>query len=77
MSEHDISQNPFADRRVRTLVGLSGGLAIGVIAVLFIEDPTVRWVMLGIAALDVVVTPYILGLVARQETGDSTEWSGD
>jgi hypothetical protein len=78
MSEQDLSEHPFADRRVRALIGLSGSLMIAVVAVLFIDDPTLRWAMLGIAALDVIVTPYILGLVFEQsEHGDSPVWSGD
>jgi len=78
MSEGDVSDSLLADRRVRGLVGLSGGLAIAVVAVVAIEDPTVRWMMLGVAALDAVVTPYLLGLaIGHGETESGSGWSSD
>jgi hypothetical protein len=69
--------NPLADRRVRTLVGFVGGLSIAVVAVLFVEPP-LTWLLLGVAVLDVLVTPYVLGrAIERQEIDDTTGWSGN
>jgi len=51
--------NPLADARVRTLIGLSGAAVVAAVAILFLEGTT-RWIVLGVAALDAVVTPFIL-----------------
>lgn len=78
MSEDTNLAHVFADRRVRALVGLSGGLAMAVVAVVAVEDPTVQWILLGGAALDAVITPYILGMVVEQDqTENSTGWTDD
>lgn len=63
------SENPLADRRVRSLLGLFSATMVVVVAVLFV-DGMIRWLMLGIAALDLVMTPYILGLAVEQEQAD-------
>lgn len=66
----ELAENPFADRRVRALLGLSGGLMIATVAVLFIDDPTTTYLALGFAVLDVIVTPYVLGRVATERNSD-------
>lgn len=68
----EMRENPFADRRVRGLIGLSGGVLIAAIAVFFTEPP-LTWVLLGVAVLDVIVTPSLLGKSVSQssETGVS------
>lgn len=58
--------NPLADKRVRSLIGLSGGLLVALIAYFFLEG-TVQLVAYGIAVLDAVVTPIILGKAAQQD----------
>lgn len=68
--------NPLADRRVRSLMGLFSASIVVAVALLFV-DGTVRWIMLGVAAVDLVMTPYILGLAAEQSQQDEeTEHSG-
>jgi hypothetical protein len=62
--------HPFADSRVRALLGLSGGITILIVAFLFIEEPMVRWLLVGVAAVDVIVTPYMLKWVAEQAGHD-------
>lgn len=62
--------HPFADPRVRALLGLSGGITILIVAFLFIEDQMVRWLLVGVAAVDVIVTPYMLKWVAEQAVHD-------
>lgn len=52
--------NPLRDRRVRGLIGLSGAVVVAFVAIFFLEG-TIRWVVLGVALLDAIVTPYILG----------------
>jgi hypothetical protein len=64
-------QNPLADRRVRSLMGLSSGVLVAVVAVFFV-DPPITYLMLGIAVLDVIATPYILGRAMEQQESDGT-----
>ena len=59
------AENPFADRRVRSLLGIVSGTLIGVVAIVFLDGP-IRWLLLGIAAIDAVLTPYILGLAIEE-----------
>ena len=54
------SENPLADRRVRSFLGISGAVIIAVVAIFFLDGP-IRYLVLGIAALDAIVTPYLLG----------------
>ncbi len=61
----EMQTNPFADRRVRGLIGLSGGVLIAAIAVFFTEPP-LTWVLLLVAVVDVIVTPYLLGKSVSQ-----------
>lgn len=70
----ELAENPFADRRVRALAGLSGGLTIVTVAVFFVDDPTTTYLLLGFAVLDAIVTPYVLGWVA--EGGPSNDSLG-
>ena len=63
--------NPLADKRVRSLMGLSSGLIVAVVAIFFVEPP-LTYLMLGIAVLDVIATPYILGLAMEQQGEDGT-----
>ena len=52
------------------MFGLSGAVVLAAFAVLFLEG-TIRWVILGIAVLDAVVTPRILKrTVENAEDGD-------
>lgn len=69
-SIHSEEYHPFADSRVRTVLGLSGGIMLVVVAFLFIEDTLVRWLLVGVAAVDVVVTPYMLKWFAQQAEYD-------
>lgn len=62
----DADEHPFADKRVRSLVGLSGGIVIAVVAFLYLEG-IAQWIGYGIAVLDVVITPYILGKAVEME----------
>lgn len=57
--------NPLESPLVRYGIGLSGALVIAVVAVLFLEGVT-RYMALGIAVLDAVVTPKILERAAEQ-----------
>lgn len=52
--------HPLADRRVRAMVGLLGGLAVVVVSVLFLEG-FLRWIGFAIGVMDALVTPYFLG----------------
>ncbi len=56
--------NLFDSAIFRYGVGLSGGLVIAVIALLFLEG-TVQLLALGIAVLDVFLTPYLLKQAAQ------------
>jgi hypothetical protein len=69
-SAHSSTDNPLADSRVRLFLGLSGGITILVVAFLFIEDPMVRWLLVAVAAVDVVLTPYMLKWAAEQAEND-------
>lgn len=64
----DNQDNPLADRRVRGMIGLSGGVLIAAIAVFFTEPP-LMWVLLAVAVVDVVATPYLLGRAVTQSSG--------
>lgn len=58
--------NLLADRRFRSLVGLTGGIVIAVVSFLFLEG-IAQWIGYGIAILDVVLTPYLLGKAAEAD----------
>lgn len=58
--------NPLADKRIRSLIGLSGALVIAIIAIVYLEG-IAQWIGLGIAVLDAAVTPYILGLAVEED----------
>ena len=62
-------EHPFADRRVRSAMGLFSATIVLVVAFLFV-DGVVRWAMVGVAAIDLVATPYILGLAMEQQESD-------
>jgi len=66
--------NPLEDRRVRSALGLFSASIIAVVAVFFV-DGMLRWLMLGIAAIDLLATPYILGL-AIEQAEEEDEHSG-
>jgi len=55
--------NPLADKRVRSGIGLVSATTVAVIGVLVFDGPA-RWLVLGIAAMDALLTPYVLGLAA-------------
>jgi hypothetical protein len=68
----EADENPFANRNVRVLVGLSGAVVALFVAFFFIPPGTVRWVIVGVAAIDAVVTPQILKRAAEQsETSEA------
>jgi len=65
--------NPLADKRVRGAIGLSGALVVVFVAYFFLEG-TVQLVAYGIAVVDAIVTPIILGKAAEQaEQGERAE----
>jgi len=68
-------ENPLRDRRVRGLIGLSGAAVVAFVAIFFLEG-TIRWVVLGVALLDAIVTPYILGKAVENEKDDPDEEYG-
>ncbi|RXK50551.1 hypothetical protein [Halorientalis pallida] len=57
--------NPLADRRIRGAIGLSGALVVVFVAYFFLEG-TVQLVAYGIAVLDAIVTPIVLGKAVEQ-----------
>lgn len=57
--------NPFESRTVRGLLGLSSGLIVAMVA-LFAFEGTTRLLVLGVAALDAVFTPFILKKAAAE-----------
>lgn len=52
-------------------IAVMSTLAVVVIALLFVENTQLRTVMLGIATLDLLVTPQILKRVAEQAETNS------
>lgn len=64
----DNSTNILADRRVHALIGLASGLTAALIAVLFL-DGLAFWVVLAVAVMDAVMTPYMLGIVFKPSAG--------
>lgn len=75
MSQSELSESPLADRRVRALVGLAGFVAIAVVAVFAVDDPTVQAVVLGVGVVDLIATPYILGRLV-ESAEESSGFSG-
>lgn len=65
------SQNLLANSNVRVLLGLSSALIIVFVAFFFVDDALLRWVMIGVAAVDAVTTPYVLKLAI--ENADRSE----
>lgn len=52
-------ENPFANPLVRHGIGVAGAVTIAFVAFAFL-DGTVRLVALGVAVLDLLVTPQVL-----------------
>jgi predicted Co/Zn/Cd cation transporter (cation efflux family) len=67
----DPEDHPFANSNVRILLGLSSALIVVFVAFFFIEDTILRWLMVAVAAMDAVATPYILKLAVEDATEDS------
>lgn len=63
---------PLADPRVRTLIGLSGAALVAAVAILYLEG-IIRWIVLGVAVLDAIVTPYILKLAVENADDEEDE----
>jgi len=61
----DPQEHPFANPTIRVLIGLSGALVLVFIAFFVVEDALVRWLIVGVAAVDAVATPYILKQVVE------------
>ena len=69
----DSQAHPFENPNVRILIGLSGALVLVFIAFFVVEDTLLRWLIVAIAAVDAVATPYILKLtVENAETGEES-----
>jgi hypothetical protein len=66
----DEQANPLESSLVRTLIALSGASVAAAVGVLFF-DGLLRWLIIGIAVLDVIVTPYILKMAAEQNQPQS------
>lgn len=69
----DPEENPLANPNVRVMLGLMSSLTIVVVAVLFVDDTLLTGLMVAIAAVDAVVTPYVLGQAienAEREQGE-------
>jgi len=67
----DPEDHPFANSKVRTLLGLSSALIVVFVAFFFVEDAMLRWLMVAVAAIDAVVTPYVLKLAVENATENS------
>lgn len=67
------TQNPLADRRVRSLLGLSSGLIVAAVGIIFL-DPPLQWAFVAFGVFDAIATPYMLGLAVEEET--ASEQSG-
>lgn len=70
----DPDEHPFANSNVRVLLGLMSSLSIVIVAVLFVDDTLLTGLMVAIAAVDAVVTPYMLGWII--ENAESEEMRG-
>ncbi|WP_132058070.1 hypothetical protein [Halorussus amylolyticus] len=57
--------SPFENPSLRYGLGLSSAAILVVVAFTFLEG-TIRWIVLGLAVLEVVVTPRILKMAAEQ-----------
>lgn len=60
-------ENFLLNPRNRWAISLSSAIVLVVVAVLLL-DGTMRWLVLGIAVLNVVVEPKILEMAAEQES---------
>lgn len=60
---------PLANPRIRTVIGFSSGLIIVLVAVLFVDDLLVQWLLVSVGAVDALVTPYVLEMVIEQQHG--------
>lgn len=65
-------ENPFANPNFRMAIGLMGALSIVFVAFFAIDDPTLRWILVGVAAVDAVATPYILKLTVENAEDEET-----
>jgi hypothetical protein len=52
--------HPFENPAVGYGIGAMGAATIAVVALVFIDDQTLRYALLAIAVLDLLVTPQIL-----------------
>lgn len=65
-------ENPLADRRVRALFGLVGGIIIASIGVIYFDGP-VMWFLIAFGVFDALFTPYILGKAFEENTADGAQ----
>lgn len=62
----EADENPFANRNVRVALGLSSAAVALFVAFFFVPPGIVRWVIVGVATVDAVVTPWILKRASEQ-----------
>jgi hypothetical protein len=58
--------NPLESPLFRYGVGIAGAILVAVVGTLFVEPP-IRYLVYGIAFLDVIITPWVLGKAMEQE----------
>ena len=57
--------SPFEDPRVRYAFGLGSGAILVAVAFIFLEG-TIRWIILGLAIVEVLIVPQVLKLRSRR-----------
>jgi hypothetical protein len=69
----EADEHPFANKNVRLLIGLSGAVVALFVAFFFVPPGLTRWAIVGVAAVDVVVTPWILKRAAEQAEANEAQ----
>lgn len=59
----EAQEHPFANSNLRILLGLSSSLMLVFVAFVFVPGGILRWLLVAFAAVDVVLTPYMLKMV--------------
>ncbi|WP_436934253.1 hypothetical protein [Halovenus marina] len=55
-----MNEGVLKSKRNRSLLGLVGAIPVAIVGVVLFDGPML-WLLLGVAALDAVLFPYLLG----------------
>ncbi|AFO56016.1 MULTISPECIES: hypothetical protein [unclassified Natrinema] len=60
--------SPFENPAIRYGMGFSSAVLLGVVAFVFFEEGLTRWLVLGLAVIEITVVPRILKMTVENNT---------